>query len=264
MCPLLRATLLIALAGVGVGQQPALTPAPSNPPTGNPQQPVSPPSTEQEREIQKKEQSQRILGVVPQFGVTSRKSPPPLTTAQKFHLFVKGAFDPFQFAAAGLQAGISQANNEFSAYGQGAAGYGRRFGAAVADQVSGAFFGTFAYPALLKEDPRYFRLGEGSVKHRIFYSLAQSFVTHTDTGSRRFNYSNVLGTFTSGALSNAYYPQNDRGFSLTMSRCAISLAYDSAGNLIDEFWFDINEKVFHKHKKKPATSATPPQPSPDR
>lgn len=203
-----------------------------------------------EKEIQKQEQSQRILGVVPQFGMTSRQNAPPLTTGQKFHLFVKSSFDPFAYAAAGLQAGLGQATNEFPGYGQGAAGYGKRFGASIADQVSSNFFANFFYPSLLKEDPRYFRLGEGSVKHRIFYSLAQEFVCHTDKGGRSFNWSNVLGAFTSGAISNAYYPSTDRGAGLTASRSAVALAYGSAGGLVDEFWTDIQHKFFHKHSDK--------------
>lgn len=208
---------------------------------------TQPASQESEKEIQKKEQSQRILGLAPQFGTTSRMNAPPLTTGEKFHLFVKGAFDPFQWAAAGLQAGLSQAENEFPGYGQGAAGYGKRYGASLTDQVSSNFFANFAYPTLLKEDPRYFRLGQGSIKHRIFYSLAQEFVCHTDKGGRSFNWSNVLGAFTSGTLSNAYYPSTDRGVGLTMSRSTIALAYGAVGGLVDEFWVDISHKLFHKH-----------------
>ena len=75
-----------------------------------------------EKEIQRKEQSQRILGVMPRFGVTSRLNAPPLTTGQKFRLFARSSFDPFQYFAAGFQAGLSQAENEFPGYGQGAAG----------------------------------------------------------------------------------------------------------------------------------------------
>jgi hypothetical protein len=288
--------IVIMLGGLGVAQQPTPTPAPEPPPapestpeprapepqalapqtaperpaaapnsqTGNPQaSPTPPPSQkESEEEIQKKEQSQRILGVAPQFSVTSRQNAPPLTPHQKFHLFVKSARDPFIFVAAGVQAGLGQATDSFSGYGQGAAGYGKRFGASLADATSSNFFSNFAYPVLLKEDPRYFRLGEGTIKHRIWYSLKQEFVTRTDKGTRRFNYSNVLGAFTSGALSNAYYPESDRGFGLTMSRSAIALGYGSLGGLIDEFWFDINERLFHKHKKKPATPATPTTPPP--
>ena len=261
---------VISLAGLGVAQEPTPTPTPQpqstpeqpaanpNAPTPAAQQPATPSTTEQEKEIQKKEQSQRILGVAPLFGMTSRQNPPPLTTGQKFHLFAKSSFDPFEYVVAGLQAGIGQATNEFPGYGQGAAGYGKRYGASLADQVSSNFFANFFYPTLLKEDPRYFRLGEGPIKHRIGYSLAQEFVTRTDKGTRRFNFSNVLGAFTSGGLSNAYYPQTDRGVGLTMSRSGISLLYGSAGGLVDEFWPDIGRKLFHKNKKQ---STSPPSPS---
>jgi hypothetical protein len=251
--------ILIAPAVFAVGQQSA--PAEiqnetqsieSQPASGQdkpPQDTTSSPTPDHEKEIEKKEQSQRILGVVPMFATTSRQNAPPLTTGQKFHLFVKSSFDPFEYAAAGFQAGIGQATNEFPGYGQGAQGYAKRYGASVADQVSSNFFANFMYPTLLKEDPRYFRLGEGPVKHRILYSLAQEFVCHTDRGGRRFAFSNVLGAFTSGGLSNIYYPSTDRGFSLTMSRSVISLLYGSTGGLVDEFWPDIDRKLFHHHSK---------------
>lgn len=282
--------ILLVLAGLGVAQQPTPTPEPQ-PSQPNAQQtptPVSPaepdhpaaapdqsgkkqqspaptptPSAQQtEKEIQKKEQSQRILGVVPQFSVTSRQKAPALTAKQKFRLFVKSSTDPFVFAAAGIQAGIGQATNEFPGYGQGGSGYGKRYGATLADSTSSNFFSNYAYPALFKEDPRYFRLGQGSIAHRIMYSLEQEFVIRTDRGTRRFSYSNVLGAFTAGGISNLYYPSSDRGFGLTMSRSAIALGYGSLGGLIDEFWADIDQKLFHKHKKElvtPATQAPTPQ-----
>src|SRR5882724_6798100 len=73
---------------------------------------------EREEEIQKKEQSQRALGVVPLFTVTNRQNAPPLTPRQKFHLSVRSSFDPFVYVAAGLQAGIGQATNQFEGYGR--------------------------------------------------------------------------------------------------------------------------------------------------
>jgi hypothetical protein len=205
--------------------------------------------TEQEKEIERKEQSHRLLGVVPRFGVTERQDAPPLTPGDKFHLFAKSAFDPATFAIEGLQAGLSQAENEFPGYGQGAQGYGKRFGASFADEISSGFFSNYFYPTLLKEDPRYFRLGEGSVKHRLGYAIVQEFVCRTDSGGRSFSFENVLGAFSSGGLSNVYYPSSDRGLSLTMSRSAIALAYGSVGGLVDEFWPDISRKLFKKHNK---------------
>ncbi|HEV2114877.1 MAG TPA: hypothetical protein VGR48_02555 [Terriglobales bacterium] len=214
-------------------------------------QPAQPGATqpETEQQIRKREESQRILGVMPLFGVTSRKNAQPLTARQKFHLFAKSAFDPFVFGVVGVQAGISQADNQFPDYGQGAAGFGKRYGAALGDSISSNFFSNFLYPTLFKQDPRYFRLGEGSTKRRIGYALAQEVVGHTDHGRRSFNFANVLGAVSAGGISNLYYPDSDRGFGLTMSRAGIALFYGSAGGLLDEFWPDIDRKLFHKQPK---------------
>lgn len=240
------------------------------PPTPRPEAPTSVNGkTQQELEIEHQEQSQRVLGVLPQFGVTSRQDAPALTSGEKFHLFAKSAFDPVTIGVVGLQAGLSQAQNEFPAYGQGASGYGKRFGAAFADSVSSGFWSNYFYPVLLKEDPRYFRLGEGSFGHRFTYGIKQEFVCHTDKGGRSFNFSNVLGSFTSGAISNIYYPgntlirtipatptspaipvyENDRGATLTLSRASIALGYGIIGGLFDEFWPDIHSKLFKKRSE---------------
>lgn len=277
---LLIAAFLAALCGISAAQnqtsaqsQQQSEPTPSPRPQAQGQEnPPSKAKSEKEKEIERKEQSQRMLGVLPQFGVTSRQDAPPLTPHEKFHLFFKSAFDPATIAVVGFQAGLSQAQDEFPAYGQGAAGYGKRFGASLADEVSAGFWSNYAYPALLKEDPRYFRLGEGGFRRRFIYSVKQEFVCHTDRGGRSFAFSNVLGAVTSGAISNLYYPgnslirtipatattpaipvyENDRGVALTLSRTAIALGYGTIGGLFDEFWPDIHNKLFQKHKEPAA------------
>lgn len=231
--------------------------------------------SEEEKRIEREEQSQRVLGVIPDFGVTNRQNAPPLTQGEKFHLFAKSAFDPATIGIVGLQAGLSQKENEFPAYGQGAQGYGKRFGASLADEVSSGFWTNYVYPVLLKEDPRYFRLGEGGFGHRLVYSLLQEIVCHTDKGGRSFDFSNVLGAFTSGAISNLYYPgntlirtipatptssalpvyENDRGAILTLSRASIALGYGTIGGLFDEFWPDVRRKMLRKHKAEAGSTA---------
>ncbi len=230
--------------------------------------------SEAEKEIEKKEQSQRVLGVLPQFAVTSRQNASPLSSGEKFHLFAKEAVDPVTLSIIGLQAGLSQAEDEFPAYGQGAAGYGKRYGASLTDSVSSGFFSNYFYPVLLKQDPRYFRAGEGhSIGYRLFFGARQEFWCHDDKGKHVVNWSSILGSFTSGAVSNLYYPgktlisitpatstspaipnyENDRGVGLTLSRSAIALAYGMAGGVFDEFWPDIHDKIF-RHRKPLATS----------
>jgi hypothetical protein len=216
-----------------------------------PQAPTLPTApSAQEKEIEKQEQSQRLLGVIPQFGTTSRHNAPPLSPEGKFRLTAKSALDPVELSVVGLQAGLGQAEGEFPEYGQGAAGYGKRYGATLADEVSSGFFSNFFYPVLLKEDPRYFRLGEGSVKRRLGYALLQEVVCRTDQGGRSVAWENIFGAVTAGGLSNTYYPAADRGFGLTMSRSAIAIGYGSLGGLVDEFYPDISS--WWRHRKKSA------------
>ena len=206
---------------------------------------------EEDAAILKKEQSQRILATIPNFGTTNRRSPPPLTPGQKFHLFAKSAFDPVELGVTSMQAAISQGENEFPEYGQGAAGYGKRYGATFADEVSSGFFTDYFYPVVFKQDPRYYRLGEGSIKRRLVYALEQEVVCHNDHGGHSPSWENAFGALTSGGLSNAYYPPSDRGFGLTMSRAGISAAYGTLAGVVDEFYPDIHHWMFHHHEPKP-------------
>ncbi len=243
------------------GQTSTAPNAPPASPVATTQNPKTAEQSEKEKEIEKKEESQRVLGLYPQFSVTSRQNAPPLTPGGKFHLFYKTAFDPFEFVLAGLQAGSDQAEDEFPAYGEGMKGFGKRYAADFGDTLSAGFFSNYFWPVLLKEDPRYFRLGEGTIKHRFAYSLAQEFVCHTDKGGRFFNLSNVLGAISSGALSNTYHPQADRGVALTARGTSYALAYGSLGGLLSEFWPDISKKIHHHHNETTPSEAPAVKPS---
>jgi hypothetical protein len=198
---------------------------------------------------QSQKQPERIFGVVPAYTITDEQNAPPLKSKEKFHLFVSGTLDPFPFVVYAMQAGIEQADDSHSGYGQGAAGYARRFGAALGDGTSARFFSTYVFPSLLHQDPRYFRKGEGSGWSRVRYSLTRGFVTRSDSRTTQPNWSNVLGKFAGAGLSNLYYPQEDRGASLTLSRVAISLGYQMLGNLAIEFWPEIHSKFLGGSKK---------------
>jgi hypothetical protein len=205
------------------------------------------------------EEHERILFVVPAFGVTNNQNAPPMTAKQKIALASRLAFDPFVWASSGIQAGISQASNEFPEYGQGAAGFGKRYGAATLDVINGGFAST-AFCIVLKQDPRYFRLGEGSIKERFIYSVKQEFSAKSDKGGRQFNWSNILGMLTSAAISNAYYPPPNRGFGLTMNRFGVGLLWGFAGEWGDEFWPDVKRKLFHGRKGTSPVNSPPGTP----
>ncbi len=191
------------------------------------------------------------------FGMTNVKNAPPLSTKQKAELMARTMYDPFTFVAAGLTAGVGQASNSFASYGQGAQGYGKRYGAALADGADSNLWSNFIYPVIFKQDPRYFRVGEGPIKPRIYSAFKQEFVARKDSGGYAFHFSNVLGAFTAGTISNTYYPPSDRGVGLTVSRASIALGYGCLGDIFLEFWPDIEQKLFHKHESQAHPSEPP-------
>lgn len=194
--------------------------------------------TEQEiAETQMKaEEKQRLGGLVPNFYVTYDWKAAALTPKQKYRLAVRAMVDPATFVIVGGFAGIEQASNEFSGYGGGWAGYGKRYGAGLADSSIGGLLGGAVLPVLFHQDPRYFYKGTGSGWSRTKYALSTAVIARGDNGRWQPAYAGVLGDFASGAISNLYYPASDRsGAALTLENGALSVAFDGIGNLLQEF-----------------------------
>jgi hypothetical protein len=160
----------------------------------------------------------------------------------KFVLFVQDSFDPVTFLSTGFNAGLSQAENTDPRYGQGAEGYGRRFGAEYAGQATSRFFKDFAYPWIFSEDPRYYRLARGSAGRRLLHAMGHAVVAHRDNGERMFNFSEWLGTASAVVVSNTYHPDNQRGFSPAAERVGYSVLQDMGFDVLREFWPEISRK----------------------
>ena len=90
-----------------------------------------------------------------------------LNVWDKFALFVQDSLDPVTFLGAGFDASLDQAQDSEPSYGQGAQGYGRRFGAELAGRVSSKFFKDFSYPSIFFEDPRSYRMVHGHPTGRL-------------------------------------------------------------------------------------------------
>lgn len=198
----------------------------------------------------KQEEHQRILGIAPNFNTSNVKEAEPLSAGQKFELAARSAFDPFTFPVAAMDAGLSQAQNDFPEYRQGAEGYAKRFGAAYADSFDSTLMGNAVFPVLLKQDPRYFRQGTGSIKSRLWHAVGSTVICRNDNGRLAPNYSNILGNVAAGGISNLYYPAADRGAGLTFERAFTVTAEGALGAVFLEFWPDVSRKLFpNRHGK---------------
>ena len=186
------------------------------------------------REQEKVEEQQRVLGFIPNFYVTYDRNAVPLTPRLKFRLALKTSVDPITFVGSAFLAGLDQAADVHS-YGQGAKGYGQRFGANYANALTDIMIGGAILPSLLHQDPRYFYQGTGTMKSRALHALSTPFICKGDNGRWQPNYSSLGGYLASGAISNAYYPASDRGPGLVLSTALSDIAASMANGLLQEF-----------------------------
>lgn len=187
-----------------------------------------------------------IFWVVPAFNVDYAKNFHPLTPKEKFLEWARGAYDPLGLAAAGFEAGTEYSpNSGFCDYGPGWVGYGKCFGSAELDANVSSFFGDFVFTVLLHQDPRYFRLGHGSFGRRLWYAVSRVWLTHSDSGRTVFYSSALSGTVLAAAVSNFYYPPQEQGLSLTLSRIGWDLGDTALYNAAAEFWPGIKHEIYH-------------------
>lgn len=184
----------------------------------------------------KEEEGQRLLGFIPNYYVVYAPDAPPLTPKQKFRLTWKTSIDPITFLSAGLFAGIEQAENSYSGFGQGTQGFAKRYGASYADGFIASTLANAVFPTLFKQDPRYFYKGTGSTRSRVLYAVANAVICKGDNGHWQANYSAIAGSLAAGGISNLYYPAANRdGVTLTFENAGVGIASSAVENLFQEF-----------------------------
>jgi len=192
----------------------------------------------------------RLFGIMPAYGLVEvGMHPPLLSSGQKFKLAVQ-YLNPYTVFFVAVEAGVNQARNHPTEYGQGAEGYGKRFAAGFADGLTDGVLVTGVYPTVFHQDPRYYRLADGTFTSRVGYAVSRILITRQDSGRRSINISEVMGSFTSSAIGVAYYPQSERNFSDVAERAGIQFAFDAGFNLLKEFYPDIERKLFGKNHKR--------------
>lgn len=208
-----------------------------------------PPSSESSPADLAQPKNDRIFGVLPNYRTVEnpKLSMQPLTAKGKFKLAASDSFDPYAYVIAGAFAGYGQEKNDPKSWGEESWGpMAKRYAASFADQTDENIMTEAVVPALLREDPRYFRLGSGSFFKRTSYALSRIWVTRTDAGGTTFNFSEIVGAGASSAVSNFYYPREDRTLSKNLSRWGVQVGEDTFFNFLKEYWPDIRHKILKR------------------
>jgi len=235
---------VIALGALSVSA--AIGQPPTDPPADNASNPAV--KVAQDPPVQAPE-DKRIFGVLPNNRTTESSIPfHKITPRQKMTIAYKDSFDWPVYPTSALFATLYQLEDQNHSFGQGMSGYAKRFGTAYGDQMIGNMMTEGLVPSLFHQDPRYFRLGEGSKKSRVWYAVTRIVVARMDSGRNSFNFSEWGGNAAAAAISNAYYPDT-RDWNDNLQKLLIACATDTFSNVLKEFWPDVKRKLHH-HKEE--------------
>jgi hypothetical protein len=182
----------------------------------------------------------------------------PLSSWEKFKLAANNSVSVSTLGAALLGAAYGQAIDSPSGYGQGGSGYGKRFGSGMARAASDNMFGTFAIASMLHEDPRFYVKKGLSFKQALKYSAVRVVYTRSDSGERVLNFAGLLGPLAGEALANTYWPKQNQGVGSTFARYAADISWRFGGNLMRQYWPQINRKLKLAPPVPESAAATPP------
>ncbi|HEX4036585.1 MAG TPA: carboxypeptidase-like regulatory domain-containing protein [Acidobacteriaceae bacterium] len=181
------------------------------------------------------EESQRVMGIVPNFYSSFDWNAPALNAKQKFRLAFRSEIDPVTFAGAALIAGGEESRKIYPGYGQEVGGFGKRFAAQYVNDFDSRMIGSALLPSLFHQDPRYFYKGTGTIRSRALYAIKSAFICRGDNGKDEFDFSHIGGDFAAGALANLYYPEANEGPTLIFTNGLIEIGGAAGTNLIREF-----------------------------
>lgn len=205
--------------------------------------PVAPPSTLQQMTAMIKKQVNSAINANP---YPSLENWHPLTTQQKFQVFLKGTYSPRTFETTGVDAIADTVRNNNPQYERGFMGLGEHYGVELGTSETGVFFEQFLVPSILKQDPRYFRNPGLPFLQRAMYSVSRVFITRSDNGHETFNASRIVGGAAAQSLADLYVPGQEQGLRPIANRVTFDVVRDAAFNLVHEFWPDVRRKFLHR------------------
>jgi hypothetical protein len=168
-----------------------------------------------------------------------------LTMGERFNIYLHSVTSLESVIQPAFAAGIGQWGNEPPEWGQGAVGYGRRFGSGYGRRFISQTI-RFGFAAIDGEDPRFLPSDEGGVWHRMRHAISGTFVSRTESGSRMPAFSRFAGIYGSAFISNAWYPESRANATHALERGSATLASSIGWNILREFWPDIKRTFQRK------------------
>ncbi len=191
----------------------------------------------------------RLFGVLPNYRTVESSAPfMPLTPRQKWNIASHDSFDWPTYALAGVMTFLTPNRNDGSLPSNSVARFATRYARSSADQIVGNMMTEAFFPVVLRQDPRYFRIGSGTTWSRLTSALSQIAVSRNDAGRRTLNTSEFLGNAIATGISTTYSP-NLRSASSAGQKLAIMISTDTFSNVLKEFGPDLKERFLRRKQR---------------
>ena len=162
----------------------------------------------------------------------------PLTAKLRFHLYLRGTIGFFPIFREAAAAGIEQARGDPHEWGGGMEGFAKRFGNELAINAIHNTV-TYGFASALHEDNRYFASGKSGKWQRVLHAVLSPLEARREDGSVGPSYSNIVGTASSIAISQAWAPPSRRGVGEVFGNIGFSFAGQAGFDVFREFLPDI-------------------------
>jgi len=141
--------------------------------------------------------------------------------------------------------GLLQEVNFPREWGQGASGYGKRFGSELAySGVRNTL--SFGLDTALHQDPHYYRSSDTGVWRRMKHAFRGTILTRTDSGGETLATWRLGSAYGATYISNQWYPDRVNTVKLDLLQGSTQMGFDLLANIGAEFWPDIRKKLLHR------------------
>ncbi len=169
----------------------------------------------------------------------------PITGEERVKWVVFSTVGPKSLAGGLISAGWGTLYNRPSEYGTHWEGFGKRYGMRLTG-VSVSNTMEAGLGALWGEDPRYFRVAGQPFKSRVGHVVKWTFLAQNREGRTMPAYARYIAIPGNNFLSNTWRPDSEADVGHASLRTLLGFVGRMADNAFDEFWPDVNRKLFRK------------------
>ena len=158
----------------------------------------------------------------------------PLDLKDKYLYSVNQTFTFPKFAIMGIRAGLDHYKHTPNQWDTETSGYAMRFAShlgrsLVREQIA------FGVRAIDHEDPRYFRLGHGTIRERTKYAISRTFLARKDDGTWMPAYSRFIASYSMPFIASRWRPEPVRTLPMDLKAGTVGISLGMATNICQEF-----------------------------